>query len=98
MGSPGAELVLWELLLHCTASTSFHGNTQEQEQHGHTSTCQRCCLPGDSGQRSTGARAKLGTCSKRTAPPGKLAVSQLRNGTGSQEPAHTGETWAKQQQ
>lgn len=54
MGSPRAELVLWELLLRCTASPSFHGNAQKQEQHGHTSTCQSCCLPGGSGPMSTG--------------------------------------------
>lgn len=30
MGSPRAELLLWELLLRCTALTSFHGNTQKQ--------------------------------------------------------------------
>lgn len=98
MGSPRAELVLWELLLRCTALTSFHGNAQKQEQHGHTSTCQSCCLPGGSGPMSTETRTKLETCSKTTAPPGRLPVSQPRNGTGSPRACtQTGETWAEQQ-
>lgn len=32
MGSPRAERVLWELLLHCPALTSFHGNALQRAQ------------------------------------------------------------------
>lgn len=77
MGSPRAEPVLWELLLHWAVLNSFHGNTEKQHTADTQPHMRATAFQGGSGLMSTETIMKLGTSFQSTAPCGRVEGSPM---------------------